>query len=72
MQCVILAGGLGTRIRTLAGELPKSLIDIQGKPFIAYQLQALRHAGVRDVVLCIGYQGAMIRAAVGDMARHGI
>ncbi len=66
MQCVILAGGLGTRIRAISGDLPKSLIPVQGKPFIHYQLQKLRRSGVEEVLLCIGYQGRLIRDYVGD------
>ena len=72
MQCVILAGGLGTRIRAAAGDLPKSLIPIAGKPFIAYQLQQLRQSGVQRVVLCIGYQGDHIRAVVGNGSHWGL
>lgn len=66
MQCVILAGGLGTRIRDVAGDGPKSLIPVHGKPFIAYQLEWLHQCGVTDIVLCIGYQGRRIYDFVGD------
>jgi len=65
MQCAILAGGLGTRIRSVAGDLPKSLIPVHGKPFIHYQLDWLKRSDVQDVLLCIGYQGHLIRDVVG-------
>lgn len=66
MQCVILAGGLGTRIVERSGGLPKALIPVLGKPFLFYQLQWLARQNVRDVVLSVGYKGELIRAAVGN------
>ncbi|MEA2872696.1 MAG: N-acetyl-alpha-D-muramate 1-phosphate uridylyltransferase [Hyphomicrobiales bacterium] len=72
MQCVILAGGLGTRIRGRSGDLPKALIPVVDKPFVAYQLEWLKRQGVRDVVLSVGYRGAMIADAIGDGARFGV
>jgi NDP-sugar pyrophosphorylase family protein len=72
MQCIILAGGLGTRIRERSADLPKALIPVLGKPFIAYQLEWLARQGVRSVVLSVGHLGAMIAAAVGDGARFGL
>ena len=72
MQCVILAGGLGTRMRGRAGALPKALIPVLGRPFIAYQLEWLARQGVRRIVLSIGYRGDMIAAAVGDGSAFGV
>jgi NDP-sugar pyrophosphorylase family protein len=72
MQCVILAGGLGTRIRERSADLPKALIPVLGKPFIDYQLEWLARQGIRSVVLSVGHLGAMIAAAVGDGARFGL
>ena len=72
MQCVILAGGLGTRIRERRADLPKALIPVLGKPFIDYQLEWLARQRVRRVVLSVGHLGAMIAAAVGDGARFGL
>ena len=72
MQCVILAGGLGTRIRERGADRPKALIPVLGKPFVDYQLEWLARQGVRRVVLCVGHLGAMIAAAVGDGARVGL
>jgi len=66
MQCVILAGGKGTRIRERSGDLPKALISVLGKPFLFYQLAWLAAQGVTKIVLSIGYRGSLIRAAVGD------
>jgi NDP-sugar pyrophosphorylase family protein len=61
MQCVILAGGLGTRMKQIAGQIPKALIEIQGHPFIKYQLDYLAKQGVTEALLCIGHKGEMIR-----------
>lgn len=72
MQCVILAGGLGTRIRERSGDLPKAVIPVLGKPFIFYQLEWLARQGVCDVVVSIGFRGNLISEAVGDGSRFGL
>ena len=72
MQCVILAGGLGTRIRGRSGDLPKALIPVRGKPFVFYQLEWLARQDVHQVVLSVGYRGDLISAAVGDGSRFGL
>lgn len=68
----ILAGGLATRLRPLTETVPKSLIEINGEPFIAHQLRLLRSAGLSHAVLCAGYLGEMIQAYVGDGSQFGI
>jgi len=72
MQVVILAGGLGTRIKSVAPDLPKSLIPIHGLPFIDYQFELLKRHGLTDVVLCIGFHGDQIVDHVGDGAKFGV
>ncbi|QWD98832.1 nucleotidyltransferase family protein [Polynucleobacter sp. MG-5-Ahmo-C2] len=62
----ILAGGLATRLRPITEEIPKSLIEVAGKPFICHQLEYLRKQGINSVVLCIGYLGEMIEEIVGN------
>jgi N-acetyl-alpha-D-muramate 1-phosphate uridylyltransferase len=61
MQCLILAGGLGTRMREISGELPKALLPLGPQTFIDWQLQWLKLLGVTDVVLAIGHGGDAIR-----------
>jgi NDP-sugar pyrophosphorylase family protein len=61
MQCVILAGGLGTRMRPLTDAVPKTLLPVRGRPFAWYQLNWLERQGVTEVVYCIGHQGDQIR-----------
>jgi NDP-sugar pyrophosphorylase family protein len=61
MQCVILAGGIGTRMKSYTDQIPKALIPVAGKPFLSYQLDYLATQGVKEVLLSIGYKGEMIR-----------
>jgi len=61
MQCVILAGGLGTRMRPLTDVLPKTLLPVAGRPFAWHQMRWLATHGIDDVVYCIAHQGAQIR-----------
>ena len=65
MQCIILAGGMGTRILPLSENIPKALIDINGKPFAHYQLSWLAKHGVTEVVYCIGHLGYKIKEYFG-------
>lgn len=66
MQCVILAGGLATRMRPLTEKIPKSLMPVHGKPFIDYQLASLAGQNIKRVTLIIGHLGEQIRTYVGD------
>jgi len=68
----ILAGGLATRLRPITEKIPKSLIPVAGKPFLAHQLELLRDRGLRRAVLCIGYLGEMIQRDFGDGAAYGV
>jgi len=61
MQCVILAGGLGTRMRPLTYSCPKTLLPVLGRPFAYYQLHWLAAQGITEVVYAIGHHGDMIR-----------
>lgn len=72
MQCVILAGGLGIRMRPATDQIPKVLLPVAGEPFAHHQLAVLRDGGVTDVVYCIGYLGEMVRDFVGDGTRFGL
>jgi NDP-sugar pyrophosphorylase family protein len=72
VQCVILAGGLGTRVAAVAPFVPKALIPVAGEPFAAHQLALLSRAGVRRVVYCIGHRGEAIRTFVGSGERWGV
>lgn len=72
IQCVILAGGIATRMRPLTEEIPKALIPVLKRPFIDHQLSLLAQSGVTDIVLSIGYKGEMIQEVVGDGSKWGL
>jgi NDP-sugar pyrophosphorylase family protein len=72
MQCVILAGGLGTRMRSSVPDTAKSMFVVAGKPFIAWQLEWIVAQGVDEVVLSIGYKGEQIRSYVDDGRRFDL
>jgi N-acetyl-alpha-D-muramate 1-phosphate uridylyltransferase len=72
MQTVILAGGLATRLRPITEKIPKALIEINGIPFIDYQLNYLKKQGITNVVLCTGFLAEQIVKYVGNGSRHGL
>jgi len=62
---VVLAGGLGSRLRPVVQDRPKVLADVGGRPFLAYILDQLDQAGIREAVLCTGYMAEAIERAFG-------
>lgn len=66
---IILAGGLGTRLKRVVGDRPKPLAAVGGRPFVCYLLDSLASAGLREVILCSGHLGEVLRATLGE--RHG-
>jgi NDP-sugar pyrophosphorylase family protein len=72
IQCLILAGGLATRMRPLTENLPKTLIEVQEQPFVHHQLKWLVQHGVTDVIFSIGYKGEMLRDYVKDGSKWGV
>jgi len=72
LPVAILAGGPAMRLRPLTDAIPKSMVEVAGRPFLFHQLDWLREEGVKQVVLCVGYLGEQIRAAVGDGAAFGL
>lgn len=65
LDAVILAGGLGTRLRTAVPELPKCLAPVAGRAFIDILLDELQRQGLRHVVLAVGYRNEQVRAHLG-------
>ncbi|MBX7220714.1 MAG: nucleotidyltransferase family protein [Blastocatellia bacterium] len=57
----LLAGGLATRLRPVTETIPKALVSVAGKPFLAHQLELLRETGIRRVVLCLGHLGELVQ-----------
>ena len=72
MQAVILAGGLGTRLGARTRDLPKALIPIAGRPFLAWLVEALLRSGYRQLVLCIGHYGEQIVEYLGQGEAFGL
>jgi NDP-sugar pyrophosphorylase family protein len=67
----ILAGGVGSRLGERVQSIPKPLLEVAGQPFLIHQLRLLARSGARDVVICVGYLGALIERAIGA-ERFGI
>lgn len=65
-DAVILAGGLGTRLRSEIGEFPKVLAPVNGKPFLSFVLDYLQKNGIETVVLSVGYKAELIQQEFGD------
>jgi len=72
MKAVILAGGLGKRLRPLISDRPKPLAEVQGKPVLQRVVEALREQGYRNLVFCVGVMGEQIEAHFGDGAALGV
>lgn len=72
MQAVILAGGLGKRLRTVTGMVPKVMVPVNGRPFIAYLLELLSSNGIGEVVMCTGYQGEQVKEYLGEGRSFGV
>jgi D-glycero-alpha-D-manno-heptose 1-phosphate guanylyltransferase len=66
MEAIVLAGGLGTRLRGVVPDLPKPLAPVGGRPFLAIVLEQLRAQGFASAVLSVGYRHELIREAFGD------
>jgi NDP-sugar pyrophosphorylase family protein len=71
-QVVILAGGLGTRLRPVTTQIPKPMVPVAGVPYLEHQLRLLAEQGLADVVLLTGYLGEQIEECFGDGSRLGL
>jgi NDP-sugar pyrophosphorylase family protein len=72
VQCVILAGGIGSRMWPETRKVPKTLLPVRGRPFAQWQLEWLSRAGIDSVVYCLGFLGDDVRQFVGDGSRWGL
>lgn len=66
LSAAILAGGLGTRLRSVVNDRPKVMAMVAGRPFLTHLLDQLAEAGVQKAVLCTGYMADAIRQELGD------
>jgi mannose-1-phosphate guanylyltransferase len=72
MQAVILVGGEGTRLRPLTSTVPKPVVPLVDRPFVAYMLEWLARHGVDDVVMSCGFLATSVRDVLGDGSRFGL
>jgi mannose-1-phosphate guanylyltransferase len=72
VQAVILVGGEGTRLRPLTSTVPKPVVPLVDRPFIAYMLEWLARHGVDDVVMSCGFLATAVRNVLGDGSQYGV
>jgi NDP-sugar pyrophosphorylase family protein len=68
----ILAGGLATRLRPVTEKIPKSLLPVAGRPFLAHQLELLKSNRLQRAVLCLGYLGEQVQQEFGNGRDYGV
>jgi histidinol-phosphate phosphatase family protein len=71
-QAVILAGGRGSRLKPLTDTRPKPMVEVLGKPFLAYQIEQLRDQGFKKVLLLLGYLPEVVQEYCGNGSRWGV
>ena len=71
-KAVILAAGRGTRMRELTAEVPKPMIEVRGKPVLQHIVEGLRDAGIRKLLLVVGYRSDAVRDFFGDGSRCNV
>lgn len=72
MQAIILAGGLGTRLRPVVSDVPKALAIVRGRPFVEHLLLRLRRQGYGEAILCVGHLADQIVDAIGTGEQLGM
>lgn len=72
MEALLLAAGRGARLDAHALGRPKPLVHVAGRPLIAFALESLARAGIRDVYIAVGYKRSALMAGIGDGAKYGV
>ena len=72
MKAVILAGGLGTRLRPLTNKKPKPMLPLGKKPLLEYLIEWIKKNGVKEIVLCVSYLHKMIEDYFEDGQKFGV
>ena len=72
MQIVIIAGGLATRLYPITQKIPKSMIEIGGRPFLEWQIKLLKKNKIKDIVLCVGNMSDQIKEYFKDGKEFGV
>ncbi|MEZ4774409.1 MAG: nucleotidyltransferase family protein [Bacteroidia bacterium] len=69
-EAIVLAGGMGTRLRSVVADVPKPMAEVNGRPFLAYLLDELNEQGVETVVLAVGYKREVIVDYFGEKYKN--
>ena len=69
MKTVIMAGGKGTRISSIASDIPKPMIKINNKPVLEYEIESLKRQGFEDIIITVSHLGKVIMNYFGDGSR---
>ena len=72
MQIVILAGGLGTRLRKVVRDVPKPMAPVNGKPFLEYIIKLIKENGYKDILMLVGYKSEKIKEYFKDGSEFGV
>ena len=72
LKAIILAGGEGTRLKSVTGDLPKPMVELAGKPVLAHILDLLKRSGITDVCMALHYRPEVIRDHFGDGSAYGM
>lgn len=72
MEAILLAGGLGTRLRSVVNDRPKPMALIEGRPFMEYVVHELTKSGIDRIVFAVGYKGSMVEEYFGDGSDFGV
>lgn len=72
MKTIIMAGGKGTRIRSIASDIPKPMIPIEGKPVLEHEIVCLREQGLTDLTITVSHLGSVIMDYFGDGRKFGV
>ena len=71
MQAILLAGGLGTRLRSVVSDRPKPMALIEDKPFMEYVTRELVRSGITEIIFAVGYKGSMVEEYFKDGSGFG-
>lgn len=72
MKAVIMAGGKGTRLTSIAKDIPKPMFPILGKPILEYQINSLKESGITDIIIIVGHLGDVIQEYFADNRDYGV
>ena len=67
-----MAGGMGTRISSVASDIPKPMIKIEGKPVLEHEIECLREQGFNDLIITVSHLGQIIMDYFGDGSEFGV